>query len=53
MLEKHRFTPNQVVALTFAGLILAGTLLLMLPAASRDGKGLSVVDALFTATSAS
>ena len=53
MLEKHRFTPNQVVALTFAGLILAGTLLLMLPAASRDGKGLSFVDALFTATSAS
>ncbi|MDE6589366.1 MAG: Trk family potassium uptake protein, partial [Oscillospiraceae bacterium] len=32
--------------------ILAGALLLMLPAANRDGHGLSFLDSLFTATSA-
>ena len=48
-----RFSPSQLIALTFVGLILAGALLLMLPIASRDGSSLSFVDALFTATSAS
>jgi trk system potassium uptake protein len=43
--------PSHLPILTFAGLILAGTLLLILPGAST-GPGLSWVDALFTATSA-
>jgi trk system potassium uptake protein TrkH len=49
----RRFSPSQLIALTFVGLILAGALLLMLPIASTDGSSLSFVDALFTATSAS
>lgn len=49
----RHFSPSQLIALTFAGLILAGALLLMLPFAGREGAGLSFVDALFTATSAS
>ncbi len=36
----------------FAGLIALGTILLVLPASSRTGQATSVVDALFTATSA-
>jgi trk system potassium uptake protein TrkH len=49
----HRrwLAPSHLPILTFAGLILVGTLLLMLPAASTT-LGLSWVDALFTATSA-
>lgn len=43
----------QVVALTFLGIILLGTLLLMLPFASNSGASLPLIDALFTATSAS
>lgn len=53
MNQIRHFSPSQLIALTFAGLILAGTLLLMLPFAGREGAGLSFVDALFTATSAS
>jgi trk system potassium uptake protein TrkH len=41
-----------MVVLSFALVILAGTLLLMLPAASRDGRSAGVLTALFTATSA-
>jgi trk system potassium uptake protein TrkH len=47
-----RFSPARVIASSFAGAILAGTVLLMLPAATRDGRGTGFVDALFTATSA-
>lgn len=53
MNQIRRFSPSQLIALTFVGLILAGALLLMLPIASTDGSSLSFVDALFTATSAS
>lgn len=53
MNQIRRFSPSQLIALTFVGLILAGALLLMLPIASTDGTSLSFVDALFTATSAS
>lgn len=53
MNQIRRFSPSQLIALTFVGLILAGALLLMLPIASTDGCSLSFVDALFTATSAS
>ncbi|SEU19239.1 TrkH family potassium uptake protein [Paenibacillus sp. NFR01] len=45
-------TPPQILVLGFAVLILAGTLLLMLPVASAAGQSLGFVDALFTATSA-
>jgi trk system potassium uptake protein TrkH len=47
---RRQFSPAQVLALTFAALITAGTLLLRLPAAAREP--LSLIDALFTATSA-
>jgi trk system potassium uptake protein TrkH len=51
MERKHFITPLHVTLLSFAGLILAGSVLLMLPAAA-NGPTLSVIDALFTATSA-
>jgi trk system potassium uptake protein TrkH len=38
--------------LSFGGLIVAGTVLLLLPAASAPGRQLSFIDALFTSTSA-
>jgi len=48
---RRRATPAQVLALGFAGLILMGTILLSLPFAS-SGERISLIDALFTATSA-
>lgn len=45
--------PTVLIVLSFFLLIMAGTLFLMLPAASMDGKSTGFVDALFTATSAS
>jgi trk system potassium uptake protein TrkH len=44
--------PTQVLALGFLGVILLGTLALMLPVATVDNQGLHWLDALFTATSA-
>lgn len=41
-----------MITFGFAGMILLGALLLMLPCASRTGLGLPFFDALFTATSA-
>ena len=52
---KHRpnsLSATQIIALVFAVIILAGTLLLTLPAASRDGVSCGFRPALFTATSA-
>ncbi len=53
-LSKHplKLSSTQVIALVFALIILAGTGLLMLPAASQSGKSCGFADALFTATSA-
>jgi trk system potassium uptake protein TrkH len=45
-------TPSQVLTLGFALVILIGAALLTLPMASQDGHSLTVIDALFTATSA-
>ena len=45
-------SPNRVIALGFLAIILGGALLLMLPFANRTGRGLSFLDSLFTATSA-
>ena len=51
--KPHRHIRSfQVIILGFALLILAGSLILMLPWATRDGRGASFADALFTATSA-
>ena len=47
-----KLSPNQVIAVGFLGIIVAGALLLMLPIANRGGHGLSFLDSLFTATSA-
>lgn len=47
-----QFRPTQLVALTFLVAILAGTYLLTIPAATADGRGATVLDALFTATAA-
>lgn len=44
--------PAQVIAGGFAATILIGTALLLLPAANRTGESPTLVDALFTATSA-
>ena len=49
---RHKLMPTQIVAITFAAIILLGTLLLTLPAASRDGVSCGFRPALFTATSA-
>lgn len=43
----------RIIAMGFLLMITIGTVLLMLPIASKEGKGISFVDALFTATSAS
>lgn len=51
-LGKLRLTPTQIIALTFGGIILLGTLLLSLPISSRDGVSAGFLPALFTATSA-
>ncbi len=49
---KKGFTPHQVLILSFLVLISLGTFLLSLPISTK-GPGLSFIDALFTATSAS
>lgn len=45
------FSPMQIIVLVFLAIILAGTLLLMLPAASKSREGTPFLTALFTATS--
>ena len=45
-------SPFLIIAVAFGGLILLGTILLMLPVATRNGQGAPFADALFTATSA-
>ena len=47
-----RLKPTQLVLLSFIILIASGTFLLALPWATLDGKGLNLIDALFTSTSA-
>lgn len=47
-----KLSSAQIIILGFAGVILLGSLLLMLPIATRDGCGAGFADALFTATSA-
>ena len=47
-----KLSSAQIILLGFAAMILAGSLLLTLPLATRDGQGACFFDALFTATSA-
>ncbi|MDD4957367.1 MAG: potassium transporter TrkG [Candidatus Omnitrophica bacterium] len=47
-----RLTPPQLLILSFVCAILVGTAALSLPAATRGESGISLVDGLFTATSA-
>jgi trk system potassium uptake protein TrkH len=49
---KGYLDPPKILVLGFAAVILLGALLLTLPIATEDGKGLSFLNALFTATSA-
>ena len=51
---KHRraVSISRIMAFAFLGIILVGTLLLNLPAASRSGRSAGIMTSLFTATSA-
>jgi len=53
-LHRHpvRLSSTQIIALVFAGIILAGAGLLNMPGASRSGESCGFFPALFTATSA-
>lgn len=52
-MQKKSLSPVQIITLSFAAVVLVGTFLLTLPFASRDGVSVPMIDALFTATSAS
>ena len=51
-LFRKKLTSFQIVILGFLGVILIGTVLLMLPISAGGGHGTSIEDALFTSTSA-
>ncbi|ONI45942.1 Trk family potassium uptake protein [Candidatus Epulonipiscioides gigas] len=51
-LGKGKFGPAQILIFGFLGLIIIGTILLMLPISTNDGVITPFLDALFTATSA-
>ncbi len=50
--EKLKMSPGQIVLLSFALIIFVGTVLLSFPIAAADGKEIPLIDAFFTATSA-
>ena len=52
VLHKRKLSSSQIILFGFAGVILIGTLMLMLPFATNSGQSASVWDALFTSTSA-
>ncbi|KUO50864.1 MAG: ATP synthase subunit J [Desulfitibacter sp. BRH_c19] len=47
-----QFNPAKVLALSFIGIIIIGSVLLALPISTKDLAGIPYIDALFTATSA-
>lgn len=49
---QRQFHPTRIVPLAFLAAIALGTLALMLPVATTDGRGADLMTALFTATSA-
>ena len=52
ILHKQKLSSSQIILFGFAGVILMGTLLLLLPFATNSGQSASFWDALFTSTSA-
>ncbi|MFO7848622.1 MAG: potassium transporter TrkG, partial [Spirochaetia bacterium] len=52
LFEGFALKPAQTILLSFLLVIIAGTILLMLPFSTADAGGLSFIDALFTSTSA-
>lgn len=52
-LLRRGVNPGLIFVLSFAGLIFAGTGMLMVPAATPEAQSIGFVDALFTSTSAS
>ena len=52
VLHKRKLSSSQIILFGFAGVILVGTLLLMLPFSTNSGTRTSFWDALFTSTSA-
>ncbi len=52
VLHKRKLSSSQIILFGFAGVILVGTLLLMLPVSTNSGTSTSFWDALFTSTSA-
>ena len=52
VLHKRKLSSSQIILFGFAGVILVGTLLLLLPFATNSGQSASFWDALFTSTSA-
>ena len=52
VLHKRKLRSSQIILFGFAGVILIGTLLLMLSFATNSGQSASFWDALFTSTSA-
>ncbi len=52
IIDRLKLAPAQIVILSFSGIIFLGTLLLALPISSAEGKTISLIDAFFTATSA-
>ena len=52
VLHNRKLSSSQIILFGFAGVILVGTLRLLLPFATRNGQSASFGDALFTATSA-
>ena len=52
VVHKRKLSSSQIILFGFALVILAGTLLLMLPVSSRNGTATSFLNCLFTSTSA-
>ena len=50
--KKIRLSTTQIIMLSFAAAVFIGSILLYLPVSTADGKGVSYIDALFTATTA-
>ena len=50
--KRNHLSTSQIIILGFSGVILAGSLLLMLPFATTNKEGASFLEALFTSTSA-
>jgi potassium uptake TrkH family protein len=52
LLDKIKLHPGAIFALSFLFIIILGTILLLLPNSTPTGKSISLIDSLFTSTSA-